>query len=57
LRELRLSVADEIENGLSYYRSTFLDQVPGLYGEIEDLLRERWPAVNFVIAKFFSLGS
>ncbi len=38
LRELRLTVHDEIENGLSYYRYTFLRQLPRLYGEIEDLL-------------------
>ncbi|MEO8156211.1 MAG: phosphoenolpyruvate carboxylase [Betaproteobacteria bacterium] len=38
LRELRLTVNDEIENGLSYYRYTFLRQVPKLYAEIEDLL-------------------
>ena len=37
--ELRLSkptVADEIENGLTYFRSTFLDAIPRLYAEIED---------------------
>jgi phosphoenolpyruvate carboxylase len=37
--ELRLSkptVADEIENGLTYFRSTFLDTIPRLYAELED---------------------
>jgi len=37
--ELRLAkptVADEIENGLTYFRSTFLDAIPLLYAEIED---------------------
>ncbi len=37
--ELRLSkptVADEIENGLTYFRSTFLEAIPRLYAEIED---------------------
>jgi phosphoenolpyruvate carboxylase len=37
--ELRLAkptVADEIENGLTYFRSTFLDAIPRLYAEIED---------------------
>jgi len=57
LRELRLSVADEIENGLSYYRSTFLEQVPRLYAEVEDLLNQRWRQASFVIPSFFSLGS
>jgi phosphoenolpyruvate carboxylase len=37
--ELRLAkptVADEIENGLTYFRSTFLDAIPRLYAELED---------------------
>ena len=38
LRELRLTVNDEIENGLSYYRYTFLTELPRLYGEIEDMI-------------------
>src|SRR5687768_16456201 len=38
LRAVRLTVLDEIENGLAYYRYTFLREVPGLYAEIEDLL-------------------
>ncbi len=38
LREMRLTVNDEIDNGLSYYRYTFLRQLPLLYGEVEDLL-------------------
>jgi phosphoenolpyruvate carboxylase len=56
LRELRLTVNDEIENGLSYYRYTFLRQLPRLYAEIEDLLAqqgfERAP-----LAGFLKLGS
>ena len=38
LRELRLTVDDEIENGLSYYRYTFFRQLPRLYALVEDLL-------------------
>ena len=40
LRAVRLTVFDEIENGLAYYRYTFLREVPALYAEIEDLLAE-----------------
>ncbi len=43
LRELRLKVHDEVENGLSYYRYTFLRQVPRLYAEMEDHLKAQWP--------------
>jgi phosphoenolpyruvate carboxylase len=35
LRYTKLTVADEIENALSYYQSTFLRQIPRLYREIE----------------------
>ncbi len=35
LRYSRLTVADEIENALSYYRYTFLRQLPRLYDELE----------------------
>ena len=51
LRTARLTVADEIENALSYYRTTFLAQVPLLYQEIEEALP------GFEIASFFRMGS
>jgi phosphoenolpyruvate carboxylase len=38
LRFTKLTVADEIENALSYYESTFLRQIPKLYGNLEELL-------------------
>ena len=38
LRDSRLTVADEIENMLSYYRLTFLREIPGLYGDLEEQL-------------------
>ena len=38
LRYSKLTVADEIENALSYYQSTFLRQIPKLYAELEEHL-------------------
>jgi len=38
LRDSRLSVADEIENVLSYYRLTFLREIPRLYADLEGQL-------------------
>ena len=38
LRFARLTVADEIENVLSYYSATFLREVPRLYAELERLM-------------------
>jgi phosphoenolpyruvate carboxylase len=35
LRYTKLTVADEIENALSYYRITFLRELPALYDDIE----------------------
>ena len=38
LRTSRLTVADEIENALSYYHTTFLREIPKLYREVESAL-------------------
>ena len=49
LRFTKLTVADEIENALSYYQSTFLSQIPRLYRDLEDDLGER-------VEPFFRMG-
>ncbi|MFN7086729.1 MAG: phosphoenolpyruvate carboxylase [Burkholderiales bacterium] len=36
LRTTRLTVHDEIENGLAYFRYTFLRELPRLYADLED---------------------
>jgi phosphoenolpyruvate carboxylase len=38
VRPVRISVVDEIENGLDYHRRTFLREVPRLHAELEDAL-------------------
>jgi phosphoenolpyruvate carboxylase len=38
LRFSKLTVADEIENALSYYESTFLREIPKLYADLEGML-------------------
>jgi phosphoenolpyruvate carboxylase len=38
LRYSKLTVADEIENALSYYQSTFLRQIPKIYADLEEAL-------------------
>ncbi len=50
LRYTKLTVADEIENALSYYHATFLRQLPRLYGEIERALP------GHAVASFFRMG-
>jgi phosphoenolpyruvate carboxylase len=42
LRYSKLTVADEIENALSYYRITFLRELPGLYDDVEDAIAEHY---------------
>ncbi len=42
LRRARLAVADEIANGLAYFRLTFLNELPRLYAEFEHALKERY---------------
>ncbi len=55
LRDARLTVGDEIDNALSYYRATFLDELPALYGDIEDALAEHGLEAN--VPAFFQMGS
>ena len=54
LRFTKLTVADEIENALSYYEATFLSQIPRLYRELESLLGTP-PAADAVPA-FLRMG-
>jgi len=51
LRTAKLTVGDEIENALSYYRSTFLRQIPKMYRELESALP------GHPIASFFRMGN
>jgi phosphoenolpyruvate carboxylase len=51
LRYAKLTVADEIENALSYYRSTFLQEIPRLYARLEEALP------GHGIGNFFRMGN
>ncbi len=50
LRFTKLTVADEIENALTYYETTFLREIPKIYAQLEDSL-----AGNSV-ASFLKMG-
>jgi phosphoenolpyruvate carboxylase len=50
LRTEKLQVADEVENALSYYRTTFLPQIPKLYERIEHALE------GHAVAPFLRMG-
>jgi phosphoenolpyruvate carboxylase len=47
LRFTKLTVADEIENALTYYETTFLREIPKIYAEIEDSLAGN-PVASFL---------
>jgi phosphoenolpyruvate carboxylase len=58
LRLTRLRVVDEIENGQSFFRYTFLRELPRLYGDIEELLAKVAPAVKLPrMEPIFRVGS
>lgn len=50
LRFTKLTVADEIENALTYYESTFLRQIPKIYAHLEQELP------GFKVANFLKMG-
>lgn len=56
LRLSKLKVADEIDNGLAYYRYTFLAEVPRLYQSLHDDLARRFGQAPEV-PPFFRMGS
>lgn len=63
LRYSRLSVEDEINNALSYYRITFLEELPKLYHAIEEEIEEHYPQAKDGIpapnatARYLQMGS
>ncbi|MFN3984753.1 MAG: phosphoenolpyruvate carboxylase [Rhodocyclaceae bacterium] len=58
LRPARLSVIDEVANGLSYFESTFLRQLPRLYANLEDRLADADAALGAIeLPSFMQVGS
>ncbi|WP_026354800.1 phosphoenolpyruvate carboxylase [Massilia niastensis] len=58
LRYSKLTVADEIENALSYYRTTFLREVPALYDDIESEIDAQYGAgARLNGATYLQMGS
>ncbi len=57
LRRTRLTVLDEVANGLSFYDYTFLYEVPRLHSRLEDRLNESEGAAPGELASFLKMGS
>jgi phosphoenolpyruvate carboxylase len=55
LRFTKLTVADEIENALSYYEATFLTQIPKIYRDLEQGLKDKGTAGK-PLASFLRMG-
>lgn len=59
LRHFKLRVRDEVENGLSFYRYTFLKEIPRLHARVENLLSkdEHYSAAASALPSFLRMGS
>jgi phosphoenolpyruvate carboxylase len=57
LRRTKLTVLDEVANGLSFYDYTFLHEVPRVHCALEDRLNEGDSAARGELASFLRLGS
>ncbi len=57
LRRSRLTVADEVKNGVSYYNSTFLAEVPRLHQQVEETLAQHLDGNTVPSLKFIQMGS
>src|SRR6202795_2287969 len=57
LRRTKLTVLDEVANGLSFYDYTFLHEVPRLHCALEDRLDEGDGAAQGDLASFLKMGS
>jgi phosphoenolpyruvate carboxylase len=57
LRLSKLQVRDEIDNGLAYYRYTFLDQIPQLYADLGKHLAHDFGIDGETIPPFLRTGS
>src|SRR6266516_1462249 len=57
LRRTKLTVLDEVANGLSFYDYTFLHEVPRLHSALEDRLNEADSSSRGELASFLKMGS
>ncbi len=58
LRQTKLAVEDEVQNGLSYYDYTFLNELPKLYARLEDRLSAMEPSAPAArVGSFLRIGS
>jgi phosphoenolpyruvate carboxylase len=56
-RTRRLTVMDEVRNGLYYFETTVFHLVPLIYAELERALRQYYPGETFELPNFLRYGS
>lgn len=56
IRPFKLTVKDEIENGVAYHPLTFLDALPKLYSVFEDSVAAEW-GKRIELPNFYRIGS
>ena len=57
LRQTKMTVLDEVENGLSYYDTTFFRELPAMYAALEDELSRLSREDTIRISSFLKIGS
>ena len=56
IRLFKLTVKDEIENGVAYHPTTFFTALPKLYASLEDAISREW-GQRLTLPNFFRIGS
>jgi phosphoenolpyruvate carboxylase len=57
VRNVKLTVMDEVRNGLFYFDNVLFEVLPEIYLEIEDSLSKHYPESNFHLPCFLRLGT
>ena len=57
LRLTRLRVKDEVDNGLAYYRYTFLEEIPRLYATLEAVVAAQFGIEREAVPSLLRMGS
>ncbi len=57
LRPVRLNVIDEVRNGISYFEQTFFTELPRLYLQAQQQLRQRFAGRDWRLPPLLRIGS
>jgi phosphoenolpyruvate carboxylase len=57
VRETRPQVRDEIKNGIYYFKESLFEAVPVVYRNLEDRIRDHYPAASITVPSFLKFGS